>query len=253
MDRKQQSQAKFCVVLHCTKSDKSETKDIYFDSPPLNTLDIKEQIQKQFSIPVCVQVLSFDGYTLKGNSNLSDLRIHNGDTFGVDYLAMGDCSDLEDIISWLRQLTSAIASQSSNLHDVTKIGARQGLIKNLRSCFSPWNDQSYVNILYFVDNGGLKMIIKVYEFLLQKTWNEMDQDFKYLECWIVRSLRSFPQSFPLCRLLIQHNAIPLLTQSLLRVRLEEGKMLQDYDTSGRRYQQSLLAETFRSAIGALFK
>ena len=256
MNQKVQSQTKYSVVLHCTKTNLSEVKDVWFESPPVNTSDIKEHIEKQFSIPVCVQTLSFDGHTLKGSVSLSALRVREGDTFCVDYLARGECSELMEIISWLEQLSNAVTSKSSNLMDIAEIGIRYRLIRNLRSYFSPWSDspsEKYVNKLHFVHNGGFSMMLTIYKFLLQKPWNEMDENFKYLEHWVVRTLWSFSQTFPLCRLMMQHNAMHLLTKSLLRVRLEEGKMIHSTSSSQRQYHYSQTVQTIFGSIGVLIK
>ena len=254
MNQKVQSQTKYSVVLHCTKTNLSEVKDIQFESPPVNTSDIMEQIEKQFSIPVCVQVLSFEGCTLKGSNSLSALRVCEGDIFHVEYLAKGDCLELVEIVSWLEQLSKAVASNSLDLIEIAKIGMQQRL--SLAFYFYKWDDptsKSYVNKLYFIQIGGFKMIMNIYQFLLQMPWNEMNTSFKYLEHWIINSLLSFEETFPLCRLMIQHNVVLMLTKSLLRVRLEEGKMIRCYDTSVSKYQQSHLVKTVYGSVGVLLK
>ena len=231
------------------------------ESPPhtQNILDVEKQVEKQFSIPVCVQTVSYTtGHGLSNDIKLSDLRVRNGDTFHVKYLAKGNCTDLMNTITWLRQLSSAMASGGSDvdLIDVAKTGIQQGLLENLATSFNPWDDptsQTYVNKLFFVDNDGINVILKVYELLLRKSWNETDVYFKYMEYLIIGSLWNFTQTFPLCRLLIQHNVIPLLTQSLLRVRLEEGRRIKEFDTSGDEFQQDLLRDTICNSIGVFEK
>ena len=247
----------FHVLLCCTKTGLIEEGEIKLESPPhtQDILEVKKQVEKQFSIPVCVQTVSYNGYTLKNGIKLSDLRVRNGDMFHVEYLAKGDCTDLMKIISWLNELSNAMASGSSDLNDIAEVGVQQHLLINLRTFFS-WDDptsKSYVNKLFFADSGGVGTILKVYELLLQKAWDQMSQLYKYLERWIIGSLWYFSQTVPLCRLLIQHNIIPMLTQSLLRGRLEEGKRIEDFDSSGDRYQQSLLVQTIHNCIGLFLK
>ena len=249
----------FNIQLHSTRTKLTENGEIQLESPASHTqdiLDVKKQVQKQFSIPVCVQTVSFNGHTLKNDIKLSDLRVRNGDTFNVKYLAKGDCTDLMEIISWLGQLSNAMAHEYSDLNDIAENGVQQKFLKKLQAIFFSWEDptsRSYVNKLFFADNDGVGVILKVYEFLLQKTWTEMDITFKYFESWIVASLGCFTETFPLCRLLIQHNIIEMLTQSLLRVKLEEGRRIHDYDTSGDYFQQSLLVQTICCSVGFLAK
>ena len=225
-------------------------------SPPRNILEVKKQVERQFSIPRCVQVISYNGQAIEADTELSALRFRDGDSFHVEYLAKGDCSDLLGTISWLEQLSNAISTGSSDLNEVIQTGMQQESIENLRAYFSPWDDpvlKTYVNKLHFVDNGGIEMILKVYEFLLQRPWNQLGIDLKYLECWVIKSLWDFTETFPLRRLLVKHNIIHMLTQSLLRVRLEEGRKIRDYDTSGSQYQQSLLVEAIFGSTGVLAK
>ena len=246
----------FNVQLHSTKTKLAENREIKFVSPPQDILAVKKQVEKQFSIPACVQTVSFNGHTLKNDIKLSDLRVRNGDMFHVEYLAKGDCADLMEIISWLDQLSNAMVHEYSDLNDIAENGLQQKFLRNLPTIFFSWEDttsRSYVNKLFFADNDGVNMILKVYKFLLQKTWNVMDISFKCFESWILASLFCFTETFPLCRLLIQHNIIEMLTQSLLRVKLEEGWSIHDYDTSGDHFQQSLLVHIICCSVGLLAK
>ena len=248
----------FSVQLHCTKTGLVDKGEFKLESPPEDVLEVKKQVERQFSIPVCVQTVSFNGEPLKDNIKLSDLKVRNGDTFHVKYLAEGDCADLMNTITWLRQLSCAMASGSSDadLIDVAEIGIQQDLLINLEEFFSLYNDptsRTYVNKLFFADNDGVSVILKVYDFLLQKTWNKLDERLKYLECFIIGSLWWFADTLPLCRLLIQHNVIQMVTKSLLRVRLEEGRSIVEFDASGDPDQLDLLKETIYKCIEFFLK
>ena len=248
----------FCLQLHCTKTGLTEKGEIQLESPPhtQDILDVKKQVEKQFSIPVCIQAVSYNGQTLKNNIKLSDLRVRNGDMFHVEYLAKADCAGIMEIISWLEQLSSAITA-CLDTDDIIEDGIQQDLLETLeKDFFSPWNDptsKSYVNKLFFVDKSGISLILKVYEFLLQKTWKEMTENYNYVERWIIESMWSFAETVPLCHVLIQHNIIQMVTKSLLRVRLEEGRRIEDLDASGDHYQQDILIETIRYCIGVFLK
>ena len=250
------------VQLQCARTDLTEKRDIKLESPPhtytQNILAVKKQVEKQFSIPVCVQTLSYHGHVVKNGIKLSDLRVRNGDIFHVDYLAEGDCTDIMEIISWLEQLSIAISCRSPGvgLNDTVAFGIQRELLEDLEAFFSPWEDptsRSYVNKLLFADNDGIGMIMKIYGFLLQMSWNKMDENLKNFEENITRSLECFTETVPLCRLLIQHNIIQMATRSLLQVKLKEDKGIYDLDTSGDQYQQSCLAETVYASIGILSK
>ena len=88
----------FNVQLHCTKTSLIDKGEIKLESPPQDILDVKKQVERQFSIPVCVRTVSFNGDTLNNHIKLSDLKVRNGDTIHVKYLAKGDCTDLMETI-----------------------------------------------------------------------------------------------------------------------------------------------------------
>ena len=249
----------FYIKLHCTKTGLTKKGEIKLESPPRTqeVLAVKKQLEKQFSIPVCVQTVSYNGHTLKNDDKLSELRVRNGDTFHVDYLDKADCTDIMEIISWLEQLSSAIITASLDIDNIIEDGVQRNLLESLqKDFFSSWYDptsNSYVNKLFFVDKSGISLILKVYEFLLQKTWNKMTENYNYVERWIIESMWSFAETVPLCRLLIQHNIIQMVTKSLLRVRLEEGRTIEDLDASGDQYQQDILLETIHNCIGVFLK
>ena len=119
----------YSVQLHCTKTNLTEeVAEIKLESPPQNILEVKKQVEKQFSIPVCVQTVSYTtGHDLSNDIKLSDLKVRHGDTFHVKYLAKGNCTDLMNTITWLRQLSTAMASGSSDAYliDVAEIGIQQ--------------------------------------------------------------------------------------------------------------------------------
>ena len=184
----------FSVQLHCTKTSLIDKGEIKLESPPQDILDVKKQVERQFSIPVCVQTVSFNGDTLTNHIKLSDLKVRNGDTFHVKYLAKGDCTDLMETIFWLWQLSNAMISKSSNLNSIAQIGIQQGLLQNLRASFS-WDDptsKSYVNKLFFADNDGVSAILKVYEFLLKKNWIK---SLNILSCGLLQPCAALQRHF----------------------------------------------------------
>ena len=242
------------VQLHCTKNGGTDIGEVTLESPLQDILDVKKQVERQFSIPVCVQTVSYTtGHALRNDIKLLDLKVRNGDTFHVEYLAKADCTGIMEIISWLEQLSQAMACESLDLNDIAETGVQKKIIEKLPAYWNDLTSSSYMNKLHFIHNHGVIEIMKVYDFLLQKPWNQMNQNFKYLECWIIESLGFFAETAPLCQLLIQHNVIPMITQSLLRVRLEEGRRIAEYNISGNPLEESYLVDTIIGSIRTLLK
>lgn len=244
------------VMLYCTKTKQTEQKKVWFETPPSSVLDVKKQIQKQLSIPVCVQTLSYDGQKLLDNIKLKRLMVRDSDSFHVQFLSTGHCAEITEICDWMTSVLNAIKQRASDLNRVIVLGIRQRLIVNLGSYFSPWEDPlgiTYADKLYFADIDGVQVIMDLYACLLQQSWTQLNRNLKYLEYQILRVLWRFSETFALRRLLVQHKVIPMCTQSLLRVKLQEGKQIRDLDTSKDPYEKSLLVQTISNSIGVLFK
>ena len=243
------------VMLRCTKTNHFEMQKIHFDCPPITILEIKEQIQKQFGFPVCVQVLSFDGYTLRDEDKLSLLKIRDGDTICVKYLAKANCSDLKDIVTWLEQLSNTLNAESPDSHSVIRYGIQNRNIDSLFDYLTPWYDPtgiSYSNKLHFVHIGGFKFLMEVYAAILKRPWQEMSGSMKYVEKSIPSILWSLVETNPFRQLVFQHNGVQMCSQSLLRVKMEEGKWIDKYKLLDIQSQDDL-AETIFASAGILCK
>lgn len=90
----------FHVELFCTVSSQTSNHTISFSDLPKTGLSIKENVEDQFSIPVCVQSLDYDAGPLSDDANLEQLRIRSGDRFVVRYSSKGDCKGIKEVISW---------------------------------------------------------------------------------------------------------------------------------------------------------
>ena len=245
------------VMLHCTKTNHFETQRIHFDCPPTIILEVKEEIQKQFSLPVCVQVLSFDGYTLRDGDKLSLLKIRDGDTICVKYLAKANCSDLDDTVAWLKRLSNALNPEIFPFYPESVIffGIHNQTIENLFEYLNPWYDPtgvSYSNKLHFVHIGGFKFLMEIYAVILRKPWREMSEGMKYVEKSIPSILWSLVETIPFRQLVFQHNGIQMCSQSLLRVQVEEGKWTEAFESLSLQSQDDL-AETIFASAGILCK
>ena len=109
--------------------------------------------------------------------------------------------------------------------------------------------QVHVNKLYFADHDGIEVLMKVYEALLLLPWeNQSYTELKSTEQSILRVLWSFTVSH--CQLVIRHKGIQMCTQSMLRVRLEEGKRIGEIVPSEERY---VVQDPIFSAVGVLLK
>ena len=218
----------FGVILHCSKTGLSSHKQMYFTSAPALVGDIKREVERQYNIPVCVQVLTYDVQNLKDDLDLSFVGVRMGDTFHITYLSEGDCKEIVDIIGWMELILAAFGGEqptvstgiSVEFDDLLTNGIQLELIENLAfEYFFPWLDErKYVNKLHFVYNGGIDIIVEVYTAVLTQPWEECLFKLKYIEYGILRVFWNLSETFPLRRLIVTHGGLKMCMRSLLRRR-----------------------------------
>ena len=253
----------FEVVLHCTKTGQTDHKTITFPSCPLSIYDVKLQVEKQYNIPACTQVLTYETFPMEDKVKLKAVRVRNGDTFHISYLAEGHCAEIIEIISWMGLALALLRHENpsvsegitASLNDFVSFGIQEEMIEDLAfKYFFPWLDPvKYVNKLHFVYNGGVDIIMEVYGALLRQPWEECVFKLKYVEYGILRVLWNLTETFPLRRLVTQNKGIQMCIQSMLRVRLEEGKKIEDFEPLANPIQKTLLVETIVAGLGTLCK
>lgn len=229
------------IVLDCELSKSSETRQIRFDSSPTTPLDIKEKVEEEFSIPSCIQTLHYQTVLLRDSDNLRQhTHFRSGDTFNVHYLTKGDCSRVHAVIEWLKGLLGllqAIKTSESSADDANKAialghlfvrtedlilsGMRDGVAQDLcLHLFYPWKDKrTYVNKLDFHHKGGLDVLMKVYDLMVEKDWGDIgiNSEFHlYLECLCSQAVANYTQTFMLRRQIVQLGGLEMCIKTLLR-------------------------------------
>lgn len=253
----------FYVTLYCSKTGLSSQKQVNFNSAPTLVGDIKRAVENQFSIPVCVQTLTYDFQVHRDDSKLNFVGARMDDTFHITYPSEGDCKEIMDIISWLGLILAAFGHEqptvstgiSVTFDDLLTNGIQLEMIEDLAfKYFFPWLDErKYVNKLHFVHNGGIDIAMEVYTAILEQPWEECIPKLKYIEHGILRVLWNLSETFPLRRLILRYGGLKMCIQSLLRKRLVEGKRIEEAESPDRRDEGWILVETIGAALGTLCK
>lgn len=246
------------VELFCTKTAHTERGVLHFpasgEQRPTTILAIKKKVEDQFSIPVCVQKLSFETHPLSDDTLLEGERIRSEDTFLIEYSAKGNCKEISSTVAWFGKVREVLIAEdptltlSADLEDLISQGFDDELMEILAfEYLYPWLDtEKYVNKLYFVYCGGLEVVMDIYAAIHRHPWNECAFELKCLEESILRVLWNLCETFDLRRLIISHNnGLDLCIKSLLRQKVEEGKAIET--------DSWVLAENFRGALGFLCK
>ncbi len=264
MDKKTLIPCKYNVFLRCSTTEKIEQGVVRFESTPGNILDVKKQIEKQFSIPVCVQVISYVGYTVKGNTLLTALRVRDGDTFSVKYLEKGDCVEVDKILDWMKLTVEAL--QQDNSYKNVEMSYRskhllfEGIncdfVKNLAfEYFYPWLDSVIcTNKLHFVYHGGVKILMDLHTALNYVTWEARSVNSQLTEFYLLRAIWNLTETFPLRRAICKRGGIEMCIQSMLRCKQEDDYTFRDLTRNDRAFDDGLLLrDTIVGGLGALCK
>ena len=214
----------FQAELICEGTKTTEVRSFTLKSQPSTFLDIKRAIEKEFSIPVCVQRLSHQSCVVMDLDNPVLSYVRSGDTFTVCYPSRGDCVRVVKVIEWLKRLVNAISHRlqygavvSKEYHTLLSMEYAD-VSKDFCLCLIyPWTDQTkYVNKLHFDSLGGVELALNLYKSLetaRQKNVALFRRDYLEIHCALF--VANFTQTFPLRRRIIQHGGLELSIETFL--------------------------------------
>lgn len=253
----------FNLELFCTLTGHTLHRSLSFPekSPPKTVAELKDKIEENFSIPVCVQKLKYEDHLLGDGTSLEMMKIRSEDTFHVAYSSEGNCKEIFGIVTWFGVIRESLATTipsktipiSAELRDLIYYGYDEELVDDLAYKYLfPWLDpKKYTNRLYFVQSGGLEAMMDVYAALHQNTWKDTVLLLKYLENGIIRVLWNLSETFQLRRQIMSHrDGLGMCMKSLLRQDLEERKAIIDEVNPN---ESDVLMDTIEGALGLLCK
>lgn len=220
----------FKLQLNCTarKTSKIQTLRLRPFSPLVQ--DIKKAIEDEFSIPTCVQTLHYQYLRLPDKGSLLDVcrHVRTGDMLTVDYSCEADVKKINEIIGWIQEVSAAMEKEKNlpyNLRADTNALIHEGARKNYDIVLAleifDWLDaKAYVNKIYFKECGGLGEVISLYETILALEWADMSQTYRYIETFCSHAFANFGETLYFRRVLIEHDAMRMAVESMLRVNME---------------------------------
>ena len=218
----------FKLQLNCSARKSSKIQPLRL-SPFSPLRDIKKAIEDEFSIPACVQTLTYQYHTLSDEGNLLDVcrHIRTGDTLTVDYSCEADVKKIKEILEWVQKVMAAMEGEKDlpyHLQVETNAVIHEGARKNYDIVLAleifDWLDaKAYVNKIYFKECGGLEEVIALYEIILSKKWGSMSQTYRYIETFCSHAFANFGETLYFRRVLIEHGGMRMAFQSMLRVEM----------------------------------
>ena len=226
----------FNLELNCTSRKDTTCETLQVNHFPSSVLELKEAIQFQFSIPVCVQQIAYQFAILADGDSLKERNIRSGDTFSVSYLCEGECKYIMEIVEWIQDILKHVKiEQESNEPDIgsktDKViagGMQAGHDGALTLELFDWLDaKSYVNKLFFEMVGGLTVVRSLWKKMQALQWKEMPLTFKFLESFTAHIYANFGETVALRRVLLKCGALEMCIKSFLRIKLSRGQPIED--------------------------
>ena len=217
----------FQAELIFENSKVAEVQDFTLDSRPATFLDIKKEIEKSFSIPVCVQTLFYQSCKVSDSDNPLSWYVRSGDMFTVHYPAKGDCKRVLKAVDWLNKLTAAVSKlkQGKDRHkeavsDYKRLTSMEYIEISgdlCRNMIVPWSDKTkHVNRFYFDSLGGVELVINLYRLIVEARLDNVTlRNSLYLENVFCLFVANFAQTLPLVRRVFMLGGLELCMKSLL--------------------------------------
>ena len=251
------------VVLQCTSTNSTEERPITFKATPSNVQEIKRAID----VPSCTQNLKYESVVLKDSDSISSLQLRSDDTLHLTYKAKADCGEIAQAVNWMESAHALLCAQdpsstgslrvSDDTRDFIIAGYQQGIMEDLAyKYFSPWvSPVTQVNKLYFLQLGGLDVLLGLYTLVLSIPWSSTPVEVKYLQCVCMNVLSNLASSLDLRKLIIHRNVVQMCLQSLLQVKLVKGTAIADDSGSegAKELIDALLQDNIASAVAILAK
>lgn len=171
----------FKLQLNCLARKSSEVQLLRLTSFPASVSDIKKAIEDEFSIPACVQTLSYHSIPLTHSGSIMGAckHIRSGDMLTVDFSCEADVKKIDEIVDWVKEVTlvlRGVETVASEADSVILRGARNKYDVVLALEIFDWLDaKAYVNKIYFLESGGLDAVVALYKYVLDQQWEEMSR------------------------------------------------------------------------------
>ena len=247
--------------LHCQSEGTTEVKFLSLPTLPLTVLELKEAVQREYSVPACVQRLAFQAEVLADDIQLASRCLRSGDTVDVTFLCHGDCRSTEEVTAWIRNLIQAYDENEFhgemgdyNIDMVVYNGLQGGLDSALGYDLFEWLiPRTMVNKAYFESIGGLDLLFELYQRIFRREWSSLRFHQKLLECVCTQAFANYGETAALRRKLIKMGLLELCFKSVLRVRVPPNKPITDTSVQEGRQEvsDSLLKAELDNALHLL--
>ena len=216
--------------FHCTSTNSKEEKRLVFpDSPPSIIGDIKAHVQSHFSIPKCLQKLSFNGQVLDDSISVSDHYIRSHDCLSLSYLCEADVDFILEftqstLVLLAKHLTGSLPTLSNDMVDDFLHVCSMKLHNLAFQKLSPWHSsRSEANRQLLFQENSLRLILNIYAQILKEPYDDRSESTAKLEISILMFVWNFSETRAARMAVFKMGGFDLVLKSL-----EHSSMQQNY-------------------------
>ena len=261
------------LLLQSSLTRETKERKLYYSTLPSTGASLKELVEREFKIPVCVQTASFNSNIIQEDTKLNYLRVQEGDTIVIEYPYEIDTqlyielkSDIVKVLSLLKTIIPKIAASgkvASDIHNMLKSDCKSvgNVLINLA------DDDQFVNTtsgmpevgqLFFIHNGGLKVLVELYKLLHLLPWHQLPMDVQQFEHSCLYFMCALNLTIGTRYLLLREGALQCVLKSLLRIKLEPMQYISVSEPladplASKRMSNWILGEAIAGAILSIGK
>ena len=213
------------LVQTAEKAGVLQTRDTEISLPyPRTGKQLKELIESNLQIPVCVQKLFFHSQPVLDNQCLLSLYLRDGDVITVEYTTQADLKEIVKIIQIMDDAVNFIENHKYELQNSSNETMnvdntiRPQQVEHLRDYFDPYiSEKVTANRLCFVHNNGIQVAVKLHRLLSSLSWDQMPVEMQKMECSVLKILWHLSSKFGIrCLIFKQPELFDQLCATILR-------------------------------------
>ena len=238
-------------------SDGSVTQQtLPFNPIPETVVDIKERIEREFSIPKSCQTLTLPtrgDVTLRDTEKITSLYVRNGDTVRVSYLDEADVEPIHSAVERSLRPVRQLLQSNSSLKSARNIQKRRDSDLLLGSCQSTLHELAYKKLLpwsksrteanrrYMLQEGVVDLVMEIYAVLLPLPWDGMGHSLQNLEICCLTFLWNFSETKYARQLVADKGGFNMMLRSLM------------YQSEEEFLEKYIMHDIFDVAVGCISK
>ena len=219
------------VTLKCTSEKTCLNKKLVCSPYPTRVADIKEHIQKTFSIPKCMQKLEVNGHSLNADSQLvSETYMRSGDSLSVTFLAEADVAVITELAAILKSLSAKLTALAPALFSDVEFrpnSVHQDIYVSLgqfvysaqtvtQEFLIPWEvPKCEANRQLMIHEGVLDMVLELYALLLQSPFETRAESLQQAEMSFLLLMWNFMETAYARQMIARKGGFQMMLHSLM--------------------------------------